>query len=209
MPRRPRSLRLAVCRAIERLLRIRRVKLSAWVTCKPMGDQDVFQPLKLIRAALRTFQQGCLMPFLAREDLRRLTGKYASARSTRHSIGSAFVTRSRPRASPRFACRVLTGRNDRRVIVTHAGTASMSNARLPRLRKKGKSFYSDTQRTPRDGVPLASDVASAMGKYRRLIAGQGTAGAVARMLSDYIVASLYFPAGRRVMSVESVRRKMR
>ena len=62
----------------------------------------------------------------------------------------------------------------------------MSKARFPRLRKKGKSFYFDTQRTPRYWVPLGSDIATAMAKYRRLIAGQGAAGTVARMLSDYI-----------------------
>lgn len=62
----------------------------------------------------------------------------------------------------------------------------MSKARFPRLRQKGKSFYFDTQRTPRYWIPLGSDVAAAMAKYRRLSKAQGASGTVARMLADYL-----------------------
>jgi integrase len=62
----------------------------------------------------------------------------------------------------------------------------VSKAHFPRLRQKGKAFYFDTQEKPRRWIPLGSDPAAAMTKYRRLILREGNIGTVARLLSDYL-----------------------
>jgi len=56
----------------------------------------------------------------------------------------------------------------------------------PRLRRKGKALYYDTQETPRRWIPLGSDEALAMKRYRELVERKGAAGTVDRMVADYI-----------------------
>ena len=58
----------------------------------------------------------------------------------------------------------------------------------PRVRKKGRAYYFDTQAKPRKWIALGSDEAAALRKYDRLVKGVGAAsGTIDRLLNDYML----------------------
>lgn len=59
--------------------------------------------------------------------------------------------------------------------------------RLPRLRRKGKAFYYDTQAKPRKWIPLGSDEAVAIREYRKLHQQTVAVGSVPQMVRDYLL----------------------
>lgn len=60
--------------------------------------------------------------------------------------------------------------------------------RFPRLRRKGKAWYYDTQAKPRKWIPLGSDEAAAMAQYRKLHQPPGAVGSVNTMLREYLLS---------------------
>ena len=80
----------------------------------------------------------------------------------------------------------MTAARTRRVIAVPAGICSRHKSTFPRLRRKGKAFYFDTQEKPRRWIPLGSDPSEAIAKYRKLLGGKGPEGTVPRILSDYL-----------------------
>jgi integrase len=58
---------------------------------------------------------------------------------------------------------------------------------FPRLRRKGKAFYYDTQSKPvRHWIALGSDPVVAVERYKRLESAKGRAGTVDRMIAEYL-----------------------
>lgn len=60
--------------------------------------------------------------------------------------------------------------------------------KFPRLRRKGRAFYYDTQATPRKWIALGSNEPVAVAKYRALFQQVGNAGSVTVMLREYLVS---------------------
>lgn len=56
----------------------------------------------------------------------------------------------------------------------------------PRLRRKGRAWYFDTQERPRRWIPLGTDEADALRRYHELADRKGQPGTVDRMVADYL-----------------------
>lgn len=62
----------------------------------------------------------------------------------------------------------------------------MPRSTHPQLRRKGRAWYFDTQERPRRWIPLGTDEAAALRRYRDLVDRKGQPGTVDRMLADYL-----------------------
>ncbi len=62
----------------------------------------------------------------------------------------------------------------------------MPKSPTPQLRRKGRAWYFDTQERPRRWIPLGTDEALALRRYRELVDRRGKAGTVDRMVADYL-----------------------
>jgi integrase len=58
--------------------------------------------------------------------------------------------------------------------------------RFPRLRKKGRAYYYDTQAKPRKWIPLGSDESAALAEYRKLVNREASSGTIGKMLAEYV-----------------------
>ena len=56
----------------------------------------------------------------------------------------------------------------------------------PRLRRKGRAWYFDTQERPRRWIPLGTDEADALRRFHELADRKGQPGTVDRMVADYL-----------------------